>query len=72
MKKSLTKREIEVLSLIASGKSTKEVADTLYVSTKTVYWHLDNIYKKRKVHNREAASKEATKLGIVPYEPRRA
>ena len=42
----LTKREIEVLSLIAQGHSSKEAADSLYVSKRTVDFHLANIYDK--------------------------
>ncbi|MFN3691238.1 MAG: LuxR C-terminal-related transcriptional regulator, partial [Fimbriimonadales bacterium] len=42
----LTKREIEVLSLIAQGRSSQEVADALFVSKRTVDFHLANIYEK--------------------------
>ena len=63
----LTKREIEVLSLIAQGHSSKEAADVLFVSKRTVDFHLANIYDKLQVNNRvqafRAATAETKKLG---------
>ncbi len=47
----LSVRESEVLQLIAEGKSTKEIADTLQMSYKTVRSHRDNIMKKLGVHS---------------------
>ncbi|MCO5298000.1 MAG: response regulator transcription factor [Fimbriimonadaceae bacterium] len=65
----LTKREIEVLSLIAQGHSSKEAAETLYVSKRTVDFHLANIYDKLQVNNRVQAFRAATRLGLIPFEP---
>ena len=65
----LTKREIEVLSLIAQGHSSKEAADSLYVSKRTVDFHLANIYDKLQVSNRVQAFRAATRLGLIPFEP---
>jgi len=65
----LTKREIEVLSLIAQGHSSKEAADVLYVSKRTVDFHLANIYDKLQVNNRVQAFRAATRLGLIPFEP---
>jgi len=65
----LTKREIEVLSLIAQGHSSKEAADKLYVSKRTVDFHLANIYDKLQVNNRVQAFRAATRLGMIPFEP---
>ncbi|MCL5407415.1 MAG: helix-turn-helix transcriptional regulator [Patescibacteria group bacterium] len=48
----LTKREREVLSLIFEGKSSQEVADDLYVSKRTVDFHLSRAYEKLGVCNR--------------------
>ena len=62
----LTKREIEVLSLVIEGNSSKEVADQLYVSKRTVDFHLANIYHKLDVTNRVQAFREATKRGLIP------
>jgi len=65
----LTKREIEVLSLIAQGYSSREAADTLFVSKRTVDFHLANIYDKLQVSNRVQAFRAATRLGLIPFEP---
>jgi len=65
----LTKRELEVLSLVIEGKSSKEVAEDLYVSKRTVDFHLANIYEKLQVSNRVQAFRRATSLGLIPLEP---
>ena len=64
----LTKREIEVLTLVVQGRSSKEVADSLFVSKRTVDFHLANIYDKLHVSNRVQAFRRATRLGLIPYE----
>lgn len=64
----LTKREIEVLTLVIEGKSSKEVAELLYVSKRTVDFHLANIYEKLQVSNRVQAFRRATSLGLLPTE----
>ncbi|MBC8103770.1 MAG: response regulator transcription factor [Cytophagales bacterium] len=63
----LTKREIEVLCLVIEGNSSKEVADQLYVSKRTVDFHLANIYHKLSVTNRVQAFREATRRGLIPF-----
>jgi len=65
----LTKREIEVLQLVIEGKSSKEVADQLYVSKRTVDFHLANIYSKLSVSNRLQAFREATRRGLLTATP---
>ncbi len=65
----LTNREIQVLSLIAQGHSSKEAADVLVVSKRTVDFHLANIYDKLEVSNRVQAFRAATRLGLIPFEP---
>lgn len=65
----LTKREIEVLSLIAQGFSSKAAAEHLFVSKRTVDFHLANIYGKLQVNNRVQAFRAATRLGLIPFEP---
>src|ERR1051325_4852913 len=55
----LTKREVEVLTLVIEGKSSKEVAEQLFVSKRTVDFHLANIYEKLRVTNRVQAFREA-------------
>jgi DNA-binding CsgD family transcriptional regulator len=64
----LTKSEIEVLSLIAQGRSSQEVADALFRSKRTVDFHLDNIYKKLNVKNRVQLLRRALQLGLIPVE----
>ena len=64
----LTKREIEVLSLVIEGRSSKEVADLLYVSKRTVDFHLANIYDKLNVTNRVQAFRRAVRLGLISGE----
>ena len=64
----LTKREIEVLTLVIEGKSSKEVADMLYVSKRTVDFHLANIYDKLQVSNRVQAFRRAARLGLIPLD----
>jgi DNA-binding CsgD family transcriptional regulator len=47
MQKGLSHREAEVVELVAQGLSNKEVADKLFVTEKTIKFHLTNIYKSR-------------------------
>ena len=68
----LTKREIEVLTLVIEGRASKEVADMLYVSKRTVDFHLANIYDKLQVTNRVQAFRRATRLGLIPFEAHRS
>lgn len=51
----LSPREIEVLNLISSGLSNKEIAEKLFVSLSTVKTHINNIYKILEVKNRREA-----------------
>ncbi len=62
---SLTAREIEVLNLILEGKSSGEVAEILYLSKRTVDFHLAKIYEKLGVSNRIQALRRATELGVL-------
>ncbi len=61
----LTDRELEVLSLISSGKTNKEIADKLYVSVNTIKTHLLKIYEKLDVKNRTQAVVKASDLEIL-------
>ena len=64
----LTKREVEVLGLALEGKTTKDIADALYVSKRTIDFHLANIYDKLQVSGRVQAFRRASRLGLVPAE----
>jgi DNA-binding NarL/FixJ family response regulator len=61
----VTRREEEVLQLIADGCSTPEVAEKLYISQKTVKNHLASIYQKLDARDRTQAVLQAVRMGIV-------
>lgn len=61
----LTKRELEVLRLIAKGLYNKEIAEQLLISEKTVKNHVSNIFKKIDVSDRTQAAIYAIKNNIV-------
>ena len=52
IQKGLSNREAEVAELVSKGLSNKEVANQLFVTEKTVKFHLTNIYKKMSVKSR--------------------
>ncbi|WMM26854.1 response regulator transcription factor [Tissierella sp. MB52-C2] len=62
--KSLTKREYEVLILIAEGLNNKDIAENLYISEKTVKNHISNIFKKLDINDRVQAAIFAYKNNI--------
>ena len=62
---AVSKREIEVLQLIADGCSTPEVAEQLFISQKTVKNHLASIYAKLDARDRTQAVLQAVRMGIV-------
>jgi NarL family two-component system response regulator LiaR len=62
---SLTEREMEVLCLIAQGKSNQEAADLLFIGIKTVKFHVTNILAKLGVEDRTQAAIYAFKNGLV-------
>lgn len=64
----LTAREREVLQLIAEGKSTKETADILHVSIKTVETHRRQIMDKLDLHSIAALTKYALREGLTSLE----
>lgn len=61
----LTKRENEVLKLISSGKNNQEVADQLFISTKTVETHKANILEKLGLRNTAELVKYAIKNNLI-------
>jgi len=61
----LTRRETEILGLIAQGMSNDEIAHQLSISTNTVKVHVRNIFEKMDVQSRTEATIEAVKLGWV-------
>lgn len=65
MKKILTKREEEVFSLLVKNKTTKEIAEALEISEKTVRNHISNAMQKLGVKGRAQAVVELIKLGNI-------
>jgi LuxR family maltose regulon positive regulatory protein len=63
---SLSARELEVLALIAEGKSNQEISAQLYLAINTVKRHAYNIYAKLEVKNRTQAVSRARQLGLIP------
>jgi len=61
----LTEREVEVLQLVAAGKTNNEIAADLYLSAKTVSRHLSNIFTKIGVTSRASATAFAFEHGLV-------
>jgi LuxR family maltose regulon positive regulatory protein len=61
----LSEREMDVLRLLNSALSNREIADALYVSVNTVRTHVRNIYAKLDVHRRSQAVARAGKLGLL-------
>lgn len=61
----LTKREQEILSLVASGKSNQEIADELYIAPGTVRVHVHTILQKLDVRDRTQAAILAIQMGLV-------
>ncbi len=61
----LSAREIEVLTLAASGSNYKEIATQLGISTRTARNHLAHIYSKLGIHDRAQAALHAARLGLV-------
>ena len=61
----LTSREIEVLRLVAAGKSNPEIAEELFISPRTVTTHVSNILNKINASNRAEAATYASRQGLV-------
>lgn len=61
----LTRRELEILRLIAAGQSNREIGDTLFITSATVARHLANLYAKLGVDTRARAAAYAHQHGLV-------
>jgi DNA-binding NarL/FixJ family response regulator len=64
--RDLTRRELEILRLVAEGYSNSQLAKMLWVTEQTVKFHLSNIYRKLDVSNRTEASRWAQVNGLLP------
>jgi DNA-binding NarL/FixJ family response regulator len=67
--RGLTRRELEILRLVAEGHSNAQLAKMLWVTEQTVKFHLSNIYRKLDVSNRTEASRWAQVQGLLPANP---
>ncbi len=65
MDETLTKRELEILSLLTQRLKNREIADKLFISPETVKRHTINIYGKLNVHTRQNAVTKANALGML-------
>lgn len=64
----LTPREYQILELVTCGMANREIATELFVSKRTVDFHIANIYDKLGVANRVQAIRRATELGLLHSE----
>jgi LuxR family maltose regulon positive regulatory protein len=62
---AISEREVEVLKLLADGRTNQEIAEAMFVSVNTVKSHLKNIYGKLGVHNRREAVSQARLLNLL-------
>lgn len=65
-KLGISKREFEVLELVAAGLSNQDIADRLFVSTSTVKTHVSNIFAKLNAGRRTEAIANAKEMRIIP------
>ena len=61
----LTSRETEVLTLVREGLANKQIAQRLWVTPKTIKFHLSNVFRKLDVANRTEATHQAQLLGLL-------
>jgi two-component system, NarL family, response regulator LiaR len=61
----LSKRELEVLQLMADGLSNQEIADKLFVSLNTVKTHSSKVFEKLNVKRRTQATEKGKRMGII-------
>lgn len=62
----ITPRELEILEQIAAGKSTRQIAEALFVSENTVKTHASRVFDKLGVNRRTQAVHEGKRLGLIP------
>lgn len=62
----LSKREMEILGLLAQGHSNQEIAAKLFVSLSTVKTHIQNLFEKLDVKRRTQAVEKAKRLNLIP------
>ena len=63
---AITKRELEILGLIADGLSNREIAERLFVSENTVKTHSSRLFDKLRARRRTQAVQRGKELGLIP------
>lgn len=66
-KLGISKREFEILQLVAQGSTNQEIADQLFISLNTVKTHLSNLYQKLDVRRRTQAVEKGKQLGLLDW-----
>jgi DNA-binding CsgD family transcriptional regulator len=67
-RRSLSRRELEILDYLVDGWSNAEIASILRVKVRTVRFHLEGIYEKLGVARRGEAVREALRLGLLRFD----
>ena len=62
---TLTAKEVEILHYLASGNSNKQIAEHLFMSIRSVEYHLTKMYKKLQTSSRSEAVSKALSLGLI-------
>jgi DNA-binding NarL/FixJ family response regulator len=65
LRQLLTRRELEVLQLVASGKTNADISETLKIAEGTVKIHVHNLYEKLETRNRLQLALRARECGLV-------
>lgn len=63
---NMSRRELEVLQLMANGLSNQEIADQLFVSLNTVKTHSARVFEKMEVKRRTQAVEKGKRMGLIP------
>jgi LuxR family maltose regulon positive regulatory protein len=63
---ALTGRQLEILQLLADGRSNREIADALYIAEGTVKAHMHQLFGKLVARNRTEAVANARDLSLIP------
>lgn len=64
-KENFSKRELQILELLSSGKTNKEIGSIIFISSRTVQGHLSKIFSKLDVETRTEAAIKAIKIGLI-------
>ncbi|GGN10564.1 DNA-binding NarL/FixJ family response regulator [Actinoplanes campanulatus] len=62
---SLSHREVQILTLVAEGKTNKQIGAHLYLSAATIHSHLKNVFRKLDANDRAHAVAKAFRAGVL-------